>query len=35
MYEQNQLRDKFLEQGLNDIVGDFDHHYNFACDLNN
>jgi hypothetical protein len=34
MYEQNQLRDKFLEQGLNDIVGDYNENYNFATELN-
>lgn len=34
MYEQNQLRDKFLDQGLNDIVGDYNENYNFATELN-
>ena len=34
VYEQNQLGDKFVEQGLNDIVGDYKDNYQFATDLN-
>jgi len=34
MYEQKQLKGKFIDQGLNDIVGDYKGHYEFATELN-
>ena len=34
MYEQNGLRDKFVEEGVNDIVGDYLGSYSFTTPVN-
>ena len=34
MYEQNELKEKFVEQGLNDVVGDYTDKYGYVSGLN-
>lgn len=34
MYQENGLKDKFVDEGLNDMVGDYKGQYKFATDLN-
>ena len=34
MYETNQYKDKYLEEGLNDIVGDYKGNYKCATGIN-
>ena len=34
MYDTNQYKDKFIEEGLNDIVGDYLGNYKYATSLN-
>ena len=34
MYQQNNLKDKYLEEGVNDIVGDYLDNYEYASSVN-
>ena len=34
MYEQNSLKDKYVDEGVNDIVGDYLDNYSYASNVN-